>query len=61
MLDELKKSENGVFECYGENHNGTHKSCIWKVPYAKIIDTTTQHRFDAPRVKYCGKHNDHVS
>jgi hypothetical protein len=28
MLDDLKESENGVFEDYGENHNWTHKSCL---------------------------------
>jgi hypothetical protein len=61
MLDDLKESENGVFEGYGENHNWTHKSCIWELSYTKNIDTTSQHRFDAPRVKRCGKHHKHVS
>jgi hypothetical protein len=28
MLDDLKESENGVFEGYSENHNWTHKSCL---------------------------------
>jgi hypothetical protein len=28
MLDDLKESENGVFEGYGVNHNWTHKSCL---------------------------------
>jgi hypothetical protein len=28
MLDDLKESENGVFEGYEENYNLTHKSCI---------------------------------
>jgi hypothetical protein len=28
ILNDLKESENGVFECYGENHNWTHKSCL---------------------------------
>jgi hypothetical protein len=37
MLDDLKKSENSVFEGYGENHNWTHKSCIWELPYAKEL------------------------
>jgi hypothetical protein len=37
MLDDLKESRNGKFECYGENHNLTHKSCLWKVPYAKAL------------------------
>jgi hypothetical protein len=37
MLDGLKESENGVFECYGENHNWTHKSCLWELSYAKAL------------------------
>jgi hypothetical protein len=37
MLDDLKESENGVFEGYDENHNWTHKSCLWKLPYAKVL------------------------
>jgi hypothetical protein len=37
MLDDLKESENGAFEGYGENHNWTHKSCLWKLPYAKAL------------------------
>jgi hypothetical protein len=37
MLDDMKKSENGVFEGYGENHNWTHKSCLWELPYAKAF------------------------
>jgi hypothetical protein len=28
MLDDLKESENGVFEGYEENYNWTHKSCL---------------------------------
>jgi hypothetical protein len=50
MLDELKESENGVFEGYGENHNWTHKSYLWELPYAKalilplIIDLIHQER-----------------
>jgi hypothetical protein len=28
MLNDLKESENGEFEGYGENHNWTHKSCL---------------------------------
>jgi hypothetical protein len=28
MIDDLKESENGVFEGYSENHNWTHKSCL---------------------------------
>jgi hypothetical protein len=26
-----------VFEGYGENYNWTYKSCLWKLPYAKIL------------------------
>jgi hypothetical protein len=37
MLDELKKSQNGGFEGYDEKHNWTHKSCLWKLPYAKAL------------------------
>jgi hypothetical protein len=37
MLDELNESENGVFEGYGENHNMTRKSYLWKLPYAKTL------------------------
>jgi hypothetical protein len=37
LLDDLKESENGVFEGYGENHNWTHKSCLWEPPYAKTL------------------------
>jgi hypothetical protein len=36
-LDDLKESKNGVFEGYGKNHNWTHKSCHWKLPYAKAL------------------------
>jgi hypothetical protein len=36
-LDDLKDSENGVFEGYGINHNWTHKSCLWELPYAKAL------------------------
>jgi hypothetical protein len=35
MLDDLKESGNGKIEGYGENHNWTHKSCLWKLPYVK--------------------------
>jgi hypothetical protein len=28
MLDDLKESENSVFEGYGENHNYNHKSFL---------------------------------
>jgi hypothetical protein len=37
MFDDLKESENGKFECYGENHNWTHKNCLWELPYAKAL------------------------
>jgi hypothetical protein len=37
MLDNLKESENNNFEGYGENHNWTHKSCLWELPYAKAL------------------------
>jgi hypothetical protein len=37
VLDELKESENGVFEGYSENHNWTHKSCLCELPYAKAL------------------------
>jgi hypothetical protein len=37
MLDELKESENGVFKGYNENHNWTHKICLWELPYAKAL------------------------
>jgi hypothetical protein len=37
MLDDLKESEYGVFEGYGVNHNWTHKSNLWELPYAKVL------------------------
>jgi hypothetical protein len=37
MLDDLKESENGGFEGYGENYNWTPKICLWKLPYAKVL------------------------
>jgi hypothetical protein len=37
MLDDLKELENGGFEAYGKRHNWTHKSCLWKLPYAKAL------------------------
>ncbi len=37
IFDDLKESENGVFECSGENHNWPHKSCLWEHPYAKAL------------------------
>jgi hypothetical protein len=43
MLDDLKKLENGVFEGYGENHNLTHKSYLWELPYEKVLILPPQH------------------
>jgi hypothetical protein len=37
MLDDLKESGNDKFKGYGENHNWTHKSCLWELPYAKAL------------------------
>jgi hypothetical protein len=37
MLDDLKESKNGGFEGYSEKHNLTHKSCLWKLSYAKAL------------------------
>jgi hypothetical protein len=37
VLDDLKESENGVFDAYSENHNWTHKNCLWELPYAKAL------------------------
>jgi hypothetical protein len=37
MLDDLKESESGVFKCDSENHNLTHKSYHWEIPYAKAL------------------------
>jgi hypothetical protein len=37
MLDDPKESGNGKFEGYGENHNWTRKSCLWKLSYAKAL------------------------
>jgi hypothetical protein len=37
VLDDMKESENGVFEGYDENHYWTNKSYLWKLPYAKIL------------------------
>jgi hypothetical protein len=27
-INDLKESENGVFDSYGENHNWTYKNCL---------------------------------
>jgi hypothetical protein len=48
-LDELKESQNGGFEGYGEKHNWTHKSYLWELPYAKALILPPQYRFDASR------------
>jgi hypothetical protein len=37
MLNDLKESENGVFDGYGVNNNLKHKSCLWELPYAKAL------------------------
>jgi hypothetical protein len=37
MLGELKESQDGGFEGYGEKHNWTHKSCLWELPYVKAL------------------------
>jgi hypothetical protein len=37
MLNDLKELENGKFEGYSENHNWTHKSYLWELPYAKTL------------------------
>jgi hypothetical protein len=37
MLDDVNESKIGVFEGYGVNHNRTHKSCPWELPYAKAL------------------------
>jgi hypothetical protein len=37
MLDDLKESENCELEGYGEKHNWTHKSCLWKLSYTKTL------------------------
>jgi hypothetical protein len=37
MLGEFKEPRDGGFEGYGEKHNWTHKSYLWKLPYAKAL------------------------
>jgi hypothetical protein len=37
ILSELKESQNGRFEGYGEKQNWTHKSNLWELPYAKAL------------------------
>jgi hypothetical protein len=37
MLDDQKESKHVAFEGYGEDHNWTHKRCIWELPYAKAL------------------------
>ena len=36
-LDELVDDDQGGFLGYGEEHNWTHKSCLWELPYAKAL------------------------
>ncbi|WVZ76293.1 hypothetical protein U9M48_024280 [Paspalum notatum var. saurae] len=36
-LDELVDDDDGGFLGYGEEHNWTHKSCLWELPYAKAL------------------------
>jgi hypothetical protein len=36
-IDDLKELENCEFEGYGEEHNWTHKSCLWELTYAKAL------------------------
>jgi hypothetical protein len=33
----LKQGENDRFQGYGEDHNWTHISSIWELPYAKAL------------------------
>jgi hypothetical protein len=37
MLGELKESQNGGFEGYGEKHNWTRKISLWELPYARAL------------------------
>jgi hypothetical protein len=37
VINDLKVSENDVFEGYGKNYNSTHKSCLWELPYARAL------------------------
>jgi hypothetical protein len=37
MLNDHKELENSGFKGYGEKNNWTHKSCLWKLPYAKTL------------------------
>jgi hypothetical protein len=37
LLNDLKELEKSKFEGYGENHNWTHKSCLWELPYTKLL------------------------
>jgi hypothetical protein len=37
MLNDLKESENGGFEGYGEKHNWTHKNFLCELLYAKAL------------------------
>jgi hypothetical protein len=33
----LKELESGVFKGYSENHNWTHKNCLWELTYTKAL------------------------
>jgi hypothetical protein len=57
-LDDLKESENGVFEGYGENHNWTYKSCLCELSYAKAL--ILPHNIDLI-LPHIAKHHEHVS
>jgi hypothetical protein len=59
VIDDLKKTENVVFEGYSENHNWTHKSCLWKLSYAKAL--ILLHNINLMHQEHCGKHHEHVS
>jgi hypothetical protein len=37
MLHDLKESENGGFNGYGEKHNWTDKNYLWELPYVKTL------------------------
>jgi hypothetical protein len=37
MFIGLKELDNGGSEGYNENHNWTHKSCLWELCYAKAL------------------------
>jgi hypothetical protein len=37
ILGELKELHDGGFEGYSEKHNWAHKSCLWELPYTKVL------------------------